>query len=339
MTAARKKVLVLGGGGFIGGHIVRELLNSDYDVCIYTTSDRVLENLTDIWHTHADRLSRVVGNGLCSDQLKQVLGEVWGVVHAAIPYPIYSLGWKTRWKQEKMQLECLLSNLLMQRDIRAVFVSVSGTIGQVEKGLSHEGIAYNKLHLRSSLHMKFHAEELIRRAIKQGLQGVIVNPTLCIGAWDTKPSSGQFMIVACALPFGFMSSYPINVTSVKNVAKGTVAALAKGRVGERYLLGDCNTTFGAYMSKLRAVALKKEPKLSIPLPILWFIAFCSECIGLLLGKPAPDLPLMAVDIVRYGLQHYDLTKMKHELNDDLEPLDQSIREAYSWFMEHDYIKS
>jgi hypothetical protein len=43
-------------------------------------------------------------------------------------------------------------------------------------------------------------------------------------------------------------------------------------------------------------------------------------------------------MVRYGLQHYDLTKMKHELNDDLEPLEQSILEAYRWFIEYGYIK-
>jgi dihydroflavonol-4-reductase len=339
MTTARKKILVIGGRGFIGGHIVRELLNNDYDVCIYSTSDAPLENLEDIWQTHKDRLSQVVGDGLCSDRLKLALGEAWGVVHAAIPYPIYSLGWKRRWKQEKKQLECLLSSLLRYQDLRSVFVSVSGTIGQLPNGLSHEGIAYNKSHLRTSLHMKFYAEELIQSYIKQGLQALIVNPTLCVGPWDTKPSSGKFMIVACTLPFDFMSSYPINVTSVKNVAKGTVAALTKGSVGERYLLGDTNTTFGSYMNKLRAVAGKKEPKLFIPLPILRLTAFTSECIGLILGKPAPELPLMAVDMVRYGLQHYDLTKMKHELNDDLEPLDQAIREAYGWFIEHDYMKS
>ena len=339
MDTARKRVLVIGGGGFIGGHIVRELLNSGYDVCVYSTSDRVLENLADIWQSRAGRLSRVIGNDLCCDSLKEVLGEVWGVVHAAIPYPIYSLGWKARWAQEKKQLECLLSNLLMHSGIRAVFVSVSGTIGQSAAGLSREDIPYNKQHLRTSLHMKYYAEELIQGYIRQGLQGVIVNPTLCIGAWDTKPSSGQFMIVACTLPFSFMSSCPINVTSVKNVAKGTVAALTKGRVGERYLLGDCNTTFGAYMSKLRAVAGKRDPALSIPLPIFRFIAFCSECAGLLKGSAAPELPLMAADLVRYGLQHYDLTKMKRELNDDLEPLDQAIRDAYDWFLERGYITS
>ncbi|MGD9171979.1 MAG: NAD-dependent epimerase/dehydratase family protein [Candidatus Thiodiazotropha sp.] len=338
MATARKKILVIGGRGFIGGHIARELLNSDYDVCIYSSSDRVLENLTDILQTHADRISQVVGNGLCSNELKRILAEVSGVVHAAIPYPIYSLGWKTRWKQEKKQLECLLTNLIPHKGIPVVFVSVSGTIGQLPNGMSHEGIAYNKAHLKTSLHMKYYAEEMIQNAIKQGLRGIIVNPALCIGPWDTKPSSGQFMIVACTLPFGFMSSYPINATSVRNVAKGTVAALTKGSVGERYLLGDKNTTFGAYMSELRSVAGKKEPKLNIPLPILWFTAFCSECIGLALGKSAPALPLMAIDMVRYGLQHYDLTKMKHELNDDLEPLEQSIIEAYSWFIEHGYIK-
>jgi len=133
-----------------------------------------------------------------------------------------------------------------------------------------------------------------------------------------------------------MSACPVNVTSVKNVARGTVAALTKGRVGERYLLGDCNTTFGAYMSKLREVSGKREPLLSIPLPIFRFVALCSECFGLLKGSPAPKLPLMAVDLVRYGLQHYDLSKMKRELNSDLEPLEQAIKDAYAWFTEHGY---
>jgi nucleoside-diphosphate-sugar epimerase len=73
--------------------------------------------------------------------------------------------------------------------------------------------------------------------------------------------------------------------------------------------------------------------------LLWFIALASECIGLLLRKPAPELPLLAVDLVRYGLQHYDLAKMENELGVEPEPLERAITDAYIWFTTHNYLKA
>ncbi len=86
------------------------------------------------------------------------------------------------------------------------------------------------------------AERVVEDMVKdQGLPAVIVNPSTPIGPGDVKPTPTGRIIVECAsgrMP-GFVDT-GLNLVHVDDVAVGHLAALRRGRIGERYILGGEN---------------------------------------------------------------------------------------------------
>ena len=79
-------------------------------------------------------------------------------------------------------------------------------------------------------------------AAQEGLPVVVVNPTACFGPYDAKPSCGtQILMIAKRQMPGFVQGRP-NVIDMRNVVDAMVLAGEKGRIGERYIVGNWNTT-------------------------------------------------------------------------------------------------
>ena len=92
---------------------------------------------------------------------------------------------------------------------------------------------------------KFLAEEAAREAAAGGLPVVIVNPTMPIGPGDGLLTPPSKMIL------GFLNGETpayldceFNLVDARDVAQGQVLAAEKGRVGERYILGNVNLSLG-----------------------------------------------------------------------------------------------
>ena len=89
---------------------------------------------------------------------------------------------------------------------------------------------------------KVAAERLVEAMIQRdGLPAVIVNPTTPIGPRDVRPTpTGRIIIEAASgrMP-GFVDT-GLNLAHVDDVAAGHIAALERGQIGERYILGGEN---------------------------------------------------------------------------------------------------
>src|SRR5947207_8937293 len=88
---------------------------------------------------------------------------------------------------------------------------------------------------------KFQAELVALDRSKRGVPVVIVNPTAPVGERDIKPTPTGKMILDFLR--GRMPAYldtGLNLVDVRAVAGGHLLAAERGRVGERYLLGDRN---------------------------------------------------------------------------------------------------
>ncbi len=109
------------------------------------------------------------------------------------------------------------------------------------------------------------AENLAFKMSQEGLPIVIVNPTTPIGPYDVKPTpTGK--IVADYLNHKMFAcvNTGLNVVDVEDVAKGHILALEKGRIGERYLLGNKNLTLREIMVILEKITGIKAPGFNIP---------------------------------------------------------------------------
>ena len=111
---------------------------------------------------------------------------------------------------------------------------------------------------------KYLAEMEIQKAVVQGLDAVIVNPTIVIGAGDVyrqtssiiqKVSRGRLRV---SVDGGF------NVIHIDDVVDGILAAYERGITGERYILGNLNVTITDYLKTIARVTGGEPPSLVLP---------------------------------------------------------------------------
>jgi dihydroflavonol-4-reductase len=176
---------------------------------------------------------------------------------------------------------------------------------------------------------KFLAEEAAREAARGGLPVVIVNPTMPIGPGDDLLTPPSRMIL------GFLNGETpayldceFNLVDARDVAAGQNLAAEKGRVGERYILGNVNLSLGALLAELQRLTGLPMPRTRIPYALALASALVSEGISNVTKKP-PVAPLTGVRLARTSMA-FDCSKARTDLGWSCRTLEQSLRDAIRW---------
>jgi dihydroflavonol-4-reductase len=176
---------------------------------------------------------------------------------------------------------------------------------------------------------KFLAEEAAREAAAGGLPVVIVNPTMPIGPGD------QLLTPPSKMILGFLNGETpayldceFNRVDARDVAEGQILAADKGRLGERYILGNINLSLGELLAALQRLTGLAMPRTRIPYALALASAIVSEGISALTKKP-PVAPLTGVRLARTSMA-FDCSKARHELGWSCRSLDDSLRETVRW---------
>jgi dihydroflavonol-4-reductase len=166
-------------------------------------------------------------------------------------------------------------------------------------------------------------------ALGSGLPMVVLCPTAIFGPGDVKPTSGRLLINVAR---GLMPFYPdgqINVVDVRDVAAAHVAAVERGRPGERYIIGGENMSFRQVLTIMARQAGRRSPWLRLPSPLV-------EMVGTVAGQ----MGILGADIlqaIRYW-QPLDTSKACAELGLAPRPFADTVRDALAWFREHGYLR-
>jgi dihydroflavonol-4-reductase len=145
---------------------------------------------------------------------------------------------------------------------RVVHTSTSGTCGPVAGRPATEADSPPAWELRVPYkRTKLEAERL---ALARG--AIVVNPTTPIGEGDRKPTPTGRMIagVATGRIRGFVGTTGLNVVDVRDVARGHVLALERGRPGERYILGGVDLPLRDLFAAVADEAGRSRPRLRVP---------------------------------------------------------------------------
>lgn len=323
-------VMIMGASGFFGGHIARKFFKEGFVVHLITTTNSRFSNLSDVLNSHPDKFK--------IHSIKELSGnDLVGIdyfIHTGIPYPHYTISWKKEWEHQKNELIRLLEVLKMSNVKKSVFVSVAATVGHKKEGQKNEDSPYQSPSNGTGLDMKNQVENIIFSYFKNGLPGVVVNPCLAFGAHDTKPSSGRFLLVLSKLPFYVFKDQIVNIVDVQNVADSIYQAIQKGNTGSRYLIGSKNVSVGELQDKVCEIVGKRKPFFTMPNQLTILYAYFTECLGKVLGQKNPIIPVLSLDIIRFGSKpDFNFEKMKDELG--VVPSDPyvGVNQALGWFKE------
>jgi dihydroflavonol-4-reductase len=177
---------------------------------------------------------------------------------------------------------------------------------------------------------KCQGEQAALRAARNGMDVVIVNPTVPIGAGDrnmTPPAAMLSLFLQGRSPF-FLDCV-LNLVDIRDLADGIVMAGEKGRSGERYILGGDNVPLRKLLPILEQKSGRRMPRRAIPAPVALAAGFVSEIVADRVTGHAPVATLESV-LVALRSAPFDSSKAKRELGYSPRPIDAALSEAVAW---------
>ena len=158
-----------------------------------------------------------------------------------------------------------------------------------------------------------------------------------MGEQDVKPTpTGRIVLDFLKRKFPAYVETGLNLVDVRDCARGHVAALEKGKSGERYILGGENLTLKQILDKLAAITGLSSPRVKLPYIFAFATGIIDETItGRMLNKE----PRATVDAVRMGKKMMFATsaKAERELGWKIVPVDDALRRAVVWFRDNGYV--
>jgi dihydroflavonol-4-reductase len=318
------KCFVTGGTGFVGANLVRLLLHRGFEVRALVRHGSSLDNLKSL------DIELVKGD-LNSDDLAQQISGCQVLFHVAAQYSLWQGDRNLLYRNNVLGTRNILACARQAGIERTIYTSSVAAIGVKQNGLADETYQSPVANLIGNYKKsKYYAEQEAIKAVQQGQDIVIVNPSTPIGAYDLKPTpTGEIIVRFLQGKMPFYLDTGLNLIDVKDVAMGHVLALEKGVRGDRYILGNQNVTFKQLLGKLEQITGLPAPKYSIPYWLPYSVAWLEENVLAKLGKQ----PTVAVDGVRMSQQKmfYDASKAVIELGLPQSNIDLALKTAVQWF--------
>ncbi len=158
---------------------------------------------------------------------------------------------------------------------------------------------------------KYYQEETARRACDDKIDLVIVNPSLLLGPGDDRLSSTRDIVSFLARDIPMIPAGGLNFVDVRDVAAVLPIAMERGRNGERYLLGGTNWSFADFFGRLERLTKVSGPRLKSPKGKLAVIGAEAYNAALKVMGRAATLDPGAVDMANHHW-YFESTKAKDE---------------------------
>lgn len=326
------KALVTGATGFIGAAVVRALIRAGTEVRILARKESDFRNLNEF------KLQGHYGDLRDKDSLRKALAGCRHLYHVAAHYALWAKNPSIFYDVNVTGTRNLLE---AARDVgieRIVYCSTIGAIGlPPEGGLGTEETPVSLSQMAGDYkRSKYLAEQEVLKLAREGLPVVIVNPSAPVGEGDVKPTpTGQVIVDFMK---GRMWAYieaGMNLVDVDDVAAGHVLAMEKGRVGERYILGNRNLTLREVFDILSRITGVKTPTVKLPWQAILPLAYANRFIADYITHRPPRIPLEGVKMAKYYM-HYDCSKAINELGLPQTPVEVALEKAVKWFRAHGY---
>ncbi|MFT3695640.1 MAG: NAD-dependent epimerase/dehydratase family protein [Kofleriaceae bacterium] len=179
------------------------------------------------------------------------------------------------------------------------------------------------------------AAEAVLRALD--LDYVIVNPTAIIGPFDWKPSPmGEVMLDLYHRRLAGLVRGGFDWVDVRDVARSVVAAVDRGTRGTNYLLPGAWCSLVELASKIEALTGKRRPRFVSP---MWLARGAAPfAVGWArLRKTRPLFTPFSLLALRHH-QQVDGSRARRDLGHDPRPLDDTLRDTFAWFAEHEMLQ-
>jgi dihydroflavonol-4-reductase len=323
---------VTGATGFVGSHVARVLAEQGANLRLLVRPSSDPRNIEDL------QAERVTGDLREPVSLEKAMSGCEVVFHVAADYRLWVRDPEQMYQANVEGTRAILNAARKNGVRRVVYTSSVATMGFTSNGRPVDEASPVSLTnmIGPYKRSKFMAEQVALEAGRSGMDVVVVNPTTPVGERDIKPTpTGRIIVDFLKKKFPAYVDTGLNLVDVQECASGHLAALEKGRNGERYILGGENLTLKQILDKLAAITGLPSPKVKVPYVMALAAGVVDEFVT---GRIRGREPRVTIDAVRMGRKKMFVTsaKAERELGWKPVPVDGALRRAVDWFRENRY---
>jgi dihydroflavonol-4-reductase len=329
------KTLITGATGLVGSAVAKRLLAEGFAVraLVRPASQR--------FHLDGLDLEFVTGDIRDPVSIGRAMQGIRYVFHVAADYRLWARDPNEIFAANVDGTRVVMEAAKAAGVERVVYTSSVATLGLRDDGGSadetvplatEDGIGAYK---RS----KIAAERLVEAMVaNDSLPAVIVNPSTPIGPRDVKPTpTGRIVLESARGRVPAFLDTGLNLVHVDDVAEGHLAALRRGTIGERYILGGENVLLADMLADIARMVGRRPPTWLIPRPLAMSVAVVAETTARLTGR-APFTTLDGVRMADHRM-FFTAAKAERELGFRARPYREALKDAIDWFREAGYLNS
>ena len=327
-------ILVTGGGGFIGSHLVRQLVEAGESV-------RVLEQPeAEVSHLPLDAIEVVRGDIGQADAVAQAVRGCREVYHLAANPNL--------WTRVRSDFDAVnhvgacnvLNEALRAGAQRVLHTSTESILAGTQAGDRpvEEFRLENRNMIGPYCRSKFEGEKEAFRLADAGAPVIVACPTLPIGPGDhhlTPPSRMTLAFCQGKLPAYLDCEF--NMIDARDIATGMRAAMKVGRPGVRYLLGGVNLRLIDWLTIVGGLVGREPPRWQVPYPVALLVAHASEWVADHVTGEMPLATVTGVKLTRYSM-HFDGEQSRKDLGLKSRAVEESARDEIAWFRQKGWLK-
>lgn len=334
-----RRIAITGATGLVGSHLVAELIGRGYRHITLLVRDasrlnRMTATLDREQVDYGDVIFNVIEVGLTNPiELAEALNGIDVVYNCAAAVSLGAMD-DHMLIEGNMQMARHIVNACLDAGVgRLVHVSSIAAVGEAPEGveyidetMTHESIA----DLPSYYAGKLLSENEVMRGVVGGLNAVIVNPALILGAGDWRTGSTA-MVPSMAAGVPFYTEGVTGMVDVKDVARALVdLAGCGGGEGERYILCGANISYREFLTLSAHAAGKKPPTKKAGKLLLGFAWRSASALGTLTGTKF----LFTRDVAKVLLKktYYSTEKIKNRLNFEFTPIEKTIERIIKQYL-------
>ncbi len=320
-----KKILVTGGTGFIGVHLVKKLYELGYNLRLFIRETSDVSPFKDF-----ENIEYFIGDVADLESIKKATENIDVMFHLAAYVAIWAKD-KSIYEETNVKAVENIAKIALEKNIRLLYVSSFSAIGPTPEEPIDESYEKTDHFCLEYERSKYKAKKVIREYFENGLNGVIFYPAIVYGPGDFNIFGemlydivrGKFL--GCPGKGDSIACF----SYVYDVVDAMIKVLEREDINkEEFILGGENIKFVDYLNMIADTAGRKEPR-HFPMGIAKFYGWICE-VG---GKVTGNIPYITRDTLDSFELHraYSSEKAKKQIGYKITPLKEGLKETVAWY--------
>lgn len=320
-------ILVTGANGLVGSYLCRYLLSKGEKVRAIKRPESNMRLLEDI----ADKIEWMDGDILDMFSLEEAVAGIDKIYHCAAIIS-YSKRNKDLLMQVNVEGTANVVNIALDNNIKKlVYISSIAALGKTGKDneVVSEQTPWERKNLSSDYSVsKFLAEREVWRSIAEGLNAVIVNPSIIVGAGNWNSGSCK-LFTTVNNGFKYYTEGKTGYVDVRDVVKIVYALMESEITNERFILNSENVSYRDFLTTIAKELHVTGPTVKAG-KLLSSLAWRTEWFKSLFNGSEPSVTKQTASIANKKV-NYDNKKIVDLLQYDFIPVNKAIADAAKSF--------